>query len=224
MERLTMTHRILASILAADFARLGEDAQAALTAGADAIHFDVMDNHFVPNLTIGPDVCHALRSYGITKHIDVHLMTQPVDSLIAPFQQGGASAITFHIEAVEDVHATIAAIRTSGCQVGVSLNPQTPIESVLPWVSLVDIVLVMSVQPGFGGQDFIASVYAKITTLRQHIEEKSSSCRIIVDGGVTPKNAGAIVAAGEHDIVVGSALFGADDYASAIEQLRAAMA
>lgn len=219
-----MVHRILASILAADFARLGEDARAALTAGADAIHFDVMDNHFVPNLTIGPDVCRALRSYGITDHIDVHLMTQPVDPLIEPFRQAGASAITFHIEAVEDAHATIAAIRASGCQVGVSLNPHTPIESVLQWLSLIDIVLVMSVQPGFGGQAFIPAVYDKIAALRQHIEDQSFACRLIVDGGVTPDNAGAIITAGAHDIVVGSALFRAEDYASVIEQLRAAMA
>lgn len=208
------------SILSADFARLGEDTQAVLDAGADWVHFDVMDNHFVPNLTIGPMVCKALRTYGITAPIDVHLMVQPVDDLVAQFAQAGASMITFHPEASIHVDRTISLIRESGCQAGLVLNPTTPL-NVLNWsLEQLDMVLLMSVNPGFGGQSFIPYVMDKIRAVRAMIDESGRDIRLEIDGGVTEANIGSLAAAGVDTFVSGSAIFGTDDYAKTIASMR----
>lgn len=208
------------SILSADFARLGEDTQAVLDAGADWVHFDVMDNHFVPNLTIGPMVCKALRTYGITAPIDVHLMVQPVDDLVAQFAQAGASMITFHPEASIHVDRTISLIRESGCQAGLVLNPTTPL-NVLNWsLEQLDMVLLMSVNPGFGGQSFIPYVMDKIRAVRAMIDESGRDIRLEIDGGVTEANIGSLAKAGVDTFVSGSAIFGTDDYAKTIASMR----
>jgi ribulose-phosphate 3-epimerase len=208
------------SILSADFARLGEDTQAVLDAGADWVHFDVMDNHFVPNLTIGPMVCKALRQYGITAPIDVHLMVQPVDDLVEGFAKAGASMITFHPEASTHVDRTISLIRESGCKAGLVLNPTTSLD-VLEWsLEQLDMVLLMSVNPGFGGQSFIPYVMEKIRRVRAMIDATDREIRLEIDGGVTVDNIGSIARAGVDTFVSGSAIFGTDDYAETIAKMR----
>jgi ribulose-phosphate 3-epimerase len=212
---------IAPSILSADFARLGEDTQAVLDAGADWVHFDVMDNHFVPNLTIGPMVCKALRDYGITAPIDVHLMVEPVDDLVIQFAEAGASLISFHPEASTHVDRTIHLIKDSGCQAGLVLNPATPVEK-LQWVlDELDLVLLMSVNPGFGGQSFIEYVIEKIKQVRSMIDVSERRVRLEVDGGVKIDNIGRIYKAGADTFVAGSAIFGSDDYAETISAMRA---
>ena len=211
---------IAPSILSADFSRLGDDTQAVLDAGADWVHFDVMDNHFVPNLTIGPMVCKALRNYGITAPIDVHLMVQPVDDLIEQFAAAGASMITFHPEASIHVDRTIGLIKESGCQAGLVLNPTTPL-SILDWaLDQLDMVLLMSVNPGFGGQSFIPYILEKTKQVRAMIDASGREIRLQVDGGVKVNNIGEIAAAGADTYVAGSAIFGSDDYAETISAMK----
>lgn len=208
------------SILSADFARLGEETQAVLDAGADWVHFDVMDNHFVPNMTIGPMVCKALRQYGITAPIDVHLMVQPVDDLVLQFADAGASMITFHPEASIHVDRTINLIKESGCQAGLVLNPSTPLD-VLTWVlDQLDMVLLMSVNPGFGGQSFIPYVMDKIKAARDLIDASGRDVRLEIDGGVSVDNIGKLSDAGVDTFVSGSAIFGTEDYAATIAKMR----
>jgi len=215
---------IAPSILSADFARLGADVDAVLKAGADWVHFDVMDNHYVPNLTIGPLVCDALRNYGINAPIDVHLMVQPVDRLIPDFVKAGASLISFHPEATNHVHRTIGLIKDLGCQAGLVLNPATPL-SVLDFVlEDLDLVLVMSVNPGFGGQKFIPSALTKLAQVRQRITQSGKSIRLEIDGGVKVDNIQAIAKAGADAFVSGSAIFSSKDYAATISELRAQIA
>ena len=211
---------IAPSILSADFARLGDDTQAVLDAGAHWVHFDVMDNHFVPNLTIGPMVCKALRNYGITAPIDVHLMVQPVDDLVEQFASAGASMITFHPEASIHVDRTINLIKESGCQAGLVLNPTTPL-GILDWaLDQLDMVLLMSVNPGFGGQGFIPYVLDKVSAVRAMIDASGREIRLQVDGGVKVNNIGEIAAAGADTYVAGSAIFGSDDYAETISAMK----
>ena len=211
---------IAPSILSADFARLGDDTQAVLDAGADWVHFDVMDNHFVPNLTIGPMVCKALRNYGITAPIDVHLMVQPVDDLVEQFAAAGASLISFHPEASIHVDRTIGLIKESGCQAGLVLNPTTPL-SILDWaLDQLDMVLLMSVNPGFGGQRFIPYILEKTKQVRAMIDASGREIRLQVDGGVKVNNIGEIAAAGADTYVAGSAIFGSDDYAETISAMK----
>ena len=211
---------IAPSILSADFARLGEEVKAVLKAGAGWVHFDVMDNHYVPNLTVGPVVCQALRSYGITAPIDVHLMVKPVDAIIPQFAAAGASVISFHPEASGHVDRTIQLIRSTGCQVGIVLNPATPLD-VLQWtLEKVDLVLLMSVNPGFGGQSFIPHVLDKIRRVRELIDASGRSIRLEVDGGVKVDNIGEIAAAGADTFVAGSAIFGSNDYRRTIHQMK----
>lgn len=216
-----MSEAIIApSILSADFARLGEEVKTVLEAGADWVHFDVMDNHYVPNLTIGPMVCAALRQYGITAPIDVHLMVQPVDALVPEFAKAGASTISFHPEASAHVHRTIQSIRAHGCKPGIVLNPATPLE-VLDWVlDDIDLVLVMSVNPGFGGQSFIPTALDKLRRLRERIDRSGRAIHLQVDGGVKVDNIGQIAEAGADTFVAGSAIFGADDYRATIQRMR----
>jgi len=212
------------SILSADFARLGEDTRAVLDAGADWVHFDVMDNHFVPNLTIGPMVCKALRKYGITAPVDVHLMVQPVDDLVVQFADAGASMITFHPEASIHVDRTISLIKESGCQAGLVFNPTTPL-GVLDWaLEQLDMVLLMSVNPGFGGQSFIPYVMKKINRVRELIDASGHDIRLEIDGGVTVDNIGSLAKAGVDTFVSGSAIFGTDDYAETIAKMRHSIA
>jgi len=208
------------SILSADFARLGKDTQAVLDAGADWVHFDVMDNHFVPNLTIGPMVCKALRQYGIDAPIDVHLMVQPVDDLVEQFARAGASMITFHPEASIHVDRTINLIRECGCKAGLVFNPTTPLD-LLDWtLEQLDMVLLMSVNPGFGGQSFIPYVMEKIARVRSMIDATGLDIRLEIDGGVTVDNIGSLARAGVDTFVSGSAIFGTDDYAETISKMR----
>jgi len=215
---------IAPSILSADFARLGQDVENVLSAGADWVHFDVMDNHYVPNLTIGPLVCTALRGYGVTAPIDVHLMVEPVDALVPMFADAGATLISFHPEASRHVHRTIQLIRSVGCQAGLVLNPATPV-AVLDYVlDALDLVLVMSVNPGFGGQAFIPSALDKLRAARARIDACGKPIRLEVDGGVKPDNIAAIAAAGADTFVAGSAIFSEPDYRAVIERLRAGIA
>ena len=215
---------IAPSILAADFARLGEECQAVLAAGADVIHFDVMDNHYVPNLTIGPMVCKALRDHGITAPIDVHLMVSPVDELIGRFAEAGASMITFHPEASRHVDRSLQLIRDAGCRAGLVLNPATGPECLEYVMERLDMVLLMSVNPGFGGQKFIAGTLNKIARVRTLIDACGRDIRLEVDGGVSESNIRAVAAAGADTFVAGSAIFGKDDYAAVIETLRRELA
>ena len=211
---------IAPSILSADFARLGEEVRAVLEAGADWVHFDVMDNHYVPNLTIGPMVCKALREYGISAPIDVHLMVKPVDRIIPDFAAAGASVISFHPEASEHVDRTLALIHESGCRAGLVFNPATPLD-VLEWViDKVDLVLVMSVNPGFGGQKFIPAALDKLRRAREIIDASGRDIRLEVDGGVKADNAAEVIRAGADTVVAGSAIFGASDYKTVIDAMR----
>ena len=213
---------IAPSILSADFARLGEDVENVLAAGADWVHFDVMDNHYVPNLTIGPMVCQALRDYGITAPIDVHLMVKPVDRIIPDFAEAGASVISVHPEATEHVDRTLGLIHECGCQAGLVFNPATSLD-VLEWViDKVDLVLIMSVNPGFGGQKFIPAALDKLRRARRIIDDSGREIRLEIDGGVKPDNAEDIIRAGADTLVAGSAIFNADDYASVISSMRRA--
>ena len=215
---------IAPSILSANFARLGEEVDAVLAAGADWVHFDVMDNHYVPNLTIGPLVCEALRKHGVTAPIDVHLMVKPVDRIVPDFAAAGASLISFHPEASEHVHRTVQAIKAAGCQAGLVLNPATPVEVLDYVLPELDLVLLMSVNPGFGGQAFIPSALDKLRVVRRKIDALGKPIRLEIDGGVKADNIGAIAQAGADTFVAGSAIFGAGDYATVIAQMRAAVA
>lgn len=215
---------IAPSILSADFARLGQEVDAVLAAGADWVHFDVMDNHYVPNLTIGPLVCEALRKHGVRAPIDVHLMTEPVDALVPMFTQAGATWISFHPEATRHVHRTIQLIRSEGCKPGVALNPATPLSVLDHILEDLDYVLLMSVNPGFGGQAFIDSALDKLHAVRQRIDATGKPIRLQVDGGVKPENIGAIADAGADTFVAGSAIFGQSDYTAVIARMREAVA
>jgi ribulose-phosphate 3-epimerase len=215
---------IAPSILAADFARLGEEVDQVLAAGADIVHFDVMDNHYVPNLTIGPLVCEALRRHGVTAPIDVHLMVKPVDRLIPDFASAGADWITFHPEASEHVDRSLALAREHGCMTGLVFNPATPLD-VLPYViDKVDMVLLMSVNPGFGGQQFIPRTLDKLREARALLDQLGSDARLEIDGGIKTENVGEAAAAGADTFVAGSAIFGAPDYATVIADMREAIA
>ena len=215
---------IAPSILSANFARLGEEVDNVLAAGADWVHFDVMDNHYVPNLTIGPMVCEALRRHGVTAPIDVHLMVEPVDRIVPDFASAGATDISFHPEASRHVHRTIQLIRSHGCRAGLVLNPATPVD-VLDWVlGDVDMVLLMSVNPGFGGQSFIPETLDKLKTVRAMIDRSGRHVRLEIDGGVKPDNIASIAAAGADTFVAGSAIFGHPDYARVIGEMKQAVA
>lgn len=215
---------IAPSILSADFARLGAEVDAVLAAGADLIHFDVMDNHYVPNLTIGPLVCEALRKHGVKAPIDVHLMVRPVDRLVPDFARAGASWITFHPEASEHVDRTIALIREHGCKPGLVFNPATPLDWLDHTLEKIDMVLLMSVNPGFGGQQFIPSTLSKIREVRRRIDASGRDIRLEVDGGIKADNIGAVAEAGADTFVAGSAIFGSADYAATVRAMRGAIA
>ena len=211
---------IAPSILSANFARLGEEVDAVLAAGADWVHFDVMDNHYVPNLTIGPLVCEALRKHGVTAPIDVHLMVEPVDRIVPDFARAGASLISFHPEASKHVHRTIQLIKAEGCQAGLVLNPATPVDVLDYVLEELDLVLLMSVNPGFGGQAFIPSALDKLRKVRERIDASGRAVRLEIDGGVKPDNIREIAAAGADTFVAGSAIFGKPDYAAVVAQMR----
>ena len=219
-----MTPLIAPSILSADFARLGDDVRDVLAAGADIVHFDVMDNHFVPNLTIGPLICEALRKYGIEAPIDVHLMVEPVDRIIPDFAKAGASYITFHPEASRHIDRSLALIRDEGCKAGLVFNPATPLDCLQYVIDKVDMVLLMSVNPGFGGQKFIPSALDKLREARQIIDASGREIRLEIDGGVKVDNIGEIAAAGADTFVAGSAIFGSGDYAATIAAMKAEIA
>ncbi|MCC5862034.1 MAG: ribulose-phosphate 3-epimerase [Gammaproteobacteria bacterium] len=219
-----MDDLIAPSILSADFARLGEDVEAVLAAGADIVHFDVMDNHYVPNLTVGPLVCAALRKHGITAPIDVHLMVKPVDRLIPEFAEAGASWISVHPESTEHLDRTLQLIRDCGCKAGLVFNPATPLAWLDHVLDRLDLILLMSVNPGFGGQRFIDATLDKLAAVRRRIDAAGLPIRLEVDGGVKTDNIRRIAEAGADTFVAGSAIFGAADYAEAIGHMRAELA
>ncbi|ALS99948.1 ribulose-phosphate 3-epimerase [Lacimicrobium alkaliphilum] len=217
-------HLIAPSILSADFARLGEEVDAVLDAGADIIHFDVMDNHYVPNLTFGPMICSALRKHGVKADIDVHLMVKPVDSMIEMFAEAGASMISFHPEASEHIDRSVQLIKQAGCQAGLALNPATPLHYLDHMLDKLDYVLLMSVNPGFGGQSFIPSTLEKVAQVKKRIADSGRNIRIEIDGGVKVDNIRAIAEAGVDIFVAGSAIFNQPDYAQVIAQMREQLA
>lgn len=220
-----MTDYLIApSILSADFARLGEEVDRVLQAGADVVHFDVMDNHYVPNLTIGPMVCKALRDYGIQAPIDVHLMVKPVDSLVPQFADAGASIITFHPEASDHVDRTLSLIKEQGCQAGLVFNPATPLSYLDYVMDKVDVILLMSVNPGFGGQSFLDNTLDKLREARRRIDNSGRNIRLEIDGGVKVDNIRAIAEAGADMFVAGSAIFNQPDYKAVIDQMRSELA
>src|SRR5690349_4428061 len=216
--------RIAPSILSADLARLGDEVKAVLDAGADVIHFDVMDNHYVPNLTFGPPVCEALRKYGIKATLDVHLMIEPVDALAQDFAKAGANYITFHPEASRHIDRSLQAIKAAGCKAGLVFNPGTPLDCLNYVLDKVDMILIMSVNPGFGGQSFLPSALTKLAQARKLIDASKREIRLEIDGGVKTDNIGAIAAAGADTFVAGSAIFGSGDYAATIRSMRDAIA
>ena len=215
---------IAPSILSADFAKLGEEVDNVLVSGADIVHFDVMDNHYVPNLTIGPLVCDALRSHGVTAPIDVHLMVKPVDRIIPDFAKAGATYITFHPEASEHIDRTIGLIKESGCKVGLVFNPATSLHYLEHVIEQLDMVLLMSVNPGFGGQSFIPSSLEKLRVVRKMIDDRNLSTRLEIDGGVKTNNIREIASAGADTFVAGSAIFNTENYKSTIDEMRSELA
>ena len=220
---MTETYWISPSILAADFARLGEEVTDVLDAGADTVHFDVMDNHYVPNLSVGASVLHALRQFGVTATVDVHLMVQPVDRIVGDFIEAGADYITFHPDATDSVHGSIELIRKSGARAGLALSPGVPVSELQPVIDDLDLVLVMSVVPGFGGQSFMPESLDTVRAVRRRLDEAGSEARLEIDGGISIANVGAAARAGADMFVAGTAIFGTDDYAQTIRAFRAAL-